>query len=342
MLPNNHQNDPFSATNITLWGPSGAGKDWLINAFVKELEHYNLIDKDFHFEMGTVNGGDPIPTPLNPMPPINIAPTTEAYDYHYSFRRVARFPVDRARDLSARNHEIIIHNDKGQVLIDCLDDQISFEATFQTLINTQNIFLVLGPLPKDMQHANLTVTQPSEPRQEGTDDDKFPDDAEVYIHSSGNNNDITGLSNINPAWGKAEYLQFVRLLFSSLKRVPGRRNIAVCMTKADQETRKGDAWDILRSRYGSLFCRELEVHGLQHNIQVFYTSAAGYLRQGGRDLPNFQGGTLRDTVRWRPVNTAAPFFWIFEQIERASLPKKSIFGMDPQEIYMPFPGPRNF
>ena len=130
--------------------------------------------------------------------------------------------------------------------------------------------------------------------------------------------------------------------FAALQRTPNRRNLAVCLTKSDQLNDRGDPWPILQRRYGSLVRREFEVRSQRHNIQIFVTSAAGFIKQDGRVMPNSQNGALRDPARWNPVNTAAPFFWLFEQIERARLPKKSMFGSDPQDIYMPYPKPRDF
>ncbi len=338
MVANNSQINPFLQTSIALWGPTGAGKDWLFRSFSKELDFYNRIDQDFHYQVGELQPGDPNPIPLSADPPLNIPPTTIFDDIHYLFGRVP-MRQDQAHQMSAHTHDIVIHNDKGQNLIDSIDDPITFESTFHTLINAQQIFLVLG-IPSE--EAQTTAPRQAIPISL-SEPDEFGTQADLWAARQGMDSEEQTMSSGTRAnWTRREYQHFIRSLFVALDRTPGR-NLAVCMTKSDQLNDRGDPWPILQRRYGSILRRELEVRSQRHNIQVFITSAAGYIKQDGKLMPNFQNGALRDPNRWNPVNTAAPFFWIFEQIERARLPKKPrMFGSDPQEMYMPYPKPREF
>ncbi len=141
-------------------------------------------------------------------------------------------------------------------------------------------------------------------------------------------------------WRVRDYVQFMRLLLAAIGRNK-RRNLAVCMTKSDQTMNlKGNPWDILQHRYSLELRNHLEINRQWHNIEVFNTSAAGFIKRNGRPDANFINGKLLNPDRWRPVNTAAPFFWIFEQIERAGLPSKSMFGRDPQKDYIGYPNRR--
>lgn len=327
----NTKNDPFQQTSIALWGPTGAGKDWLFRSFAKELEHYNRSDHDFHYQVGEIEPGQGDPVPLTGEAPLNIPPTTRSDDVHYLFERVALIQ-DEPHLLSARNHDIVIHNDKGQNMVDSLNDPLAFEDTFQTLVNSQNIFLVLG-IPTE-ETESTPVHQVS---QQSDEPDPWVNQAkglgEGYTSFSSNA--------ANLPWSRVEYQNFIKRLFAALDKTPGR-NLAVCLTKSDQFNDSGDPWLILQRRFGMMMRRELEVRRQRHNISVFLTSAAGYLKLGDKVMANFQNGTVRDPKRWQPVNTAAPFFWIFEQIERARLPQKAFLGKDPQKTYLPYPKQRSF
>jgi hypothetical protein len=320
MTPKQGQMNNFQQTQIAMWGPTGAGKDWLILSFAKELEYYNSLnrqEREFHYELGELQLGDSIPLPLSPEPPIDIAPTTDVDDLHYIFERI---PViqDSSHITSSFRHDIMIHNDKGQNLVDCLQDPYSFEGVYQNLISSQNIFLVLGiPIDKAQTENFSSALSTDLMNEVQFDGNKTPAQA--------------------TAWRVRDYVQFMRLLLAAIGRNT-RRNLAVCMTKSDQTMNlKGNPWDILQHRYSLELRNHLEINRQWHNIEVFNTSAAGFIKRNGRPDANFSNGKLLDPERWRPVNTATPFFWIFEQIERASLPPKSIFGKDPQKNYIGYP-----
>jgi len=327
-------------THIALWGPSNAGKDWLVSAFNKELDYYNRMDQGFHCEICELQPGEANPIPLAVTPP-RRAPTPNFEDYNFQFRRIA-LVRDSAHQISAQTHDIIIHNDKGANLIDSLSDRITFENTFQTLVNAQNILLILG-IPSDgsamlfptpPQNISTPLAEPDDFALARNEQDSSPAESQLGSFSQTRQAD----------WSRSEYLKFMQLLFASLGPTP-RRNLAVCLTKSDQVNYRGEPMQILQRRYGDALLRLLEVHRQYHKIEVFVTSAAGYIRQEGRLMPNFQSqnGLLHDERRWAPVNTAAPFFWIFEQIERERLQKGFVlFRGSNQKNYIPYPKSQSF
>lgn len=331
------QNNPFQHTQIALWGPSGAGKDWLFRSFAKELQFYNTnerYNRDFQYELREIiDDGNPNPSPVNPDLPRNLPATTSMDDVHYYFTRIPMIQ-DKAHQISALVHNIIIHNDKGQDLVDSLEDPDTFQAQFHTLTHAQNIFLVLG-IPSDFNKntspsSSTTASQP----------DSNPNDIqplETILDDLGRQ----GRQSVTQGnWRSVDYVNFIKQLLAVLGRT-SRKNLAVCMTKSDQlPGLKGDPWSVLWKRYNLDLHREFTVLRQWHNVQVFNTSAAGYIRVGGVPSPNMDRGNIRDMNRWHPVNTTAPFFWIFEQIERANLPLKPTFGTDPRTLYIPYPGPR--
>ena len=76
------ESSPFHPVEIALWGPTGVGKDWLISAFVKELDYFNQENHDFIYEIGIHHPGDPNPIILQAEPPSNV-PTTHSEDIRF-------------------------------------------------------------------------------------------------------------------------------------------------------------------------------------------------------------------------------------------------------------------
>lgn len=326
--------------DIMLWGPTNAGKDWLFHAFNKELAYYNQIDRDFHYEIFINNPGDPTPVPLPPAPP-PAYPTTYAEDLNYSFQRVPMLQ-DNAHKISAHAHQIIIHNDKGANLVDSLNDPFSFESTFLALTQARNLILVLD-IPSE-ENAPTQTAEPPQPQPDSEDFAQKLDDLNGKMTPPPADNNVHSAEAQSRSWSRAEYLKFMQLLLSILARTDGR-NLAVCMSKSDKLNYRGDPWQVLSRRYGAEMARLLQINQQKHQIEVFLTSAAGFARFGGRIMPNINGDSkvLIDEKRWNPVNTAAPFFWIFEKIERERLGKGFVlFRGSNQKNYIPYPTPRPF
>lgn len=322
-------------TRIALWGPTGVGKDWLFRAFAKELEYFNRTDNGFQFEIFETQPGESVSIPFISVPP-EQSPTPSFEDHNYQFRRTAMVH-DVAHQISSQVHDIILHNNKGSNLVDSLNDRVAFEDTFQVLLDAQNILLVLG-IPEEMMGTHPVPDVPALPPEPN------------FLDSEMNEQPVFPVGMVDAqfsgsrwiSWSRTEYLKFMQLFLSSLRKSP-RCNLAVCMTKSDQLSYRGDPMDVLQRRYGDALRRLLEVHRQNHNIEVFISSAAGYLKQDGRSMANFQNGGIRDPKRWNPVNTAAPFFWVFEQIERDRLQKGfALFRSGNQKSYIPYPRPRSF
>ena len=340
MFPNFRKPEKFSKspeqTGIVLWGPSDSGKDWLFRAMIRELEYFNLHDHEFEYEIFKVQPGSEDLIPVTPELPTATNPVPDVDDSSYTFRRLALLP-DSAHQINTQTHNIVVHHHKGSDLIGCLDDRIQFEDTFQALINSQNILLVLG-LPNETPQVETTMTpvfvSERTDNLEPIENDRFdkePVPDEIFESDSSR----------SLSWSRFEYLQFMKLFLTALGKT--RRNLAVCLAKSDQLNLRGDPWQVLQRRFGDAFKRQLEVYNQNHNINVFNTSAAGFIKKDGRVMPNFLAGSLREPNRWDPINTAAPFFWIFEQIERERLSNSSkLFRNDKLKKYIPYPKPRPF
>lgn len=325
-------------TKIALWGPTGAGKDWLFRSFVRELDYYNRRNEDFHYDLMRNRPGEDDLVPVTVRTPENI-PSPGHEDINYIFKREALIQ-DEAHLISAHVHDMLIHNDAGKNLVSSLNDADTFEGTYQTLIQAQSIFLVLG-IPNE--EGTVEGTSPEVNSQPGTESDKFVSVMNGNSNSAMNYGaSLHSTDALNGNWSKNTYYKFMQLLLNVLSKGP-RRNLAVCMTKSDLLNFRGDPWEMLERRHGVSLLNLLRLNQQKHNIEVFATSAAGYVKQGDREMPNISQNGIRDEQHWNPVNTAAPFFWIFEQIERERLQiGLKIFRSGKIKKYISYPAPRPF
>jgi hypothetical protein len=283
-------------SNIALWGPTGVGKDWLIRAFIKELEFLNQRQSDQYFELfitqphsSSVVAKEYLVAEV----PNEIKPSSKFSDQRFFFRR---YYTDNDLDGLEKYsiHDFIIHNDAGKNLVECLSDPNKFFTTYSALVNSRNIILALGP----------PGNSPDERAGEENDRDLQEIDSDVIHHNN---------------WTKDEYLEFTESLFQQLGG-KNTRNIAICLTKSDQDPNGSyDAWQLLERRYGEAYVKMLDNERKNHNIEVFITTAAGYVEKKGKITANFENGKIMKKDDWTPENTSLPFFWIFEAIERKRL-----------------------
>jgi MinD-like ATPase involved in chromosome partitioning or flagellar assembly len=315
--------------HIALWGPTGSGKDWLIKAFAKDLGSYN--DRDFYYSLDAIIPGEKDPEPILPesINLINVPPTPIFEDQHFVFSRIP-LRITRKNNFSSFKHDFIIHNDKGQNLVDALIDPDSFEATFMTLLSAQNILITLDPLHLEENQTSDYISKDPlklEENQESNNFSEFPDISRF-------------------GWSRYTYQKMVSNLFRILSgQDSSNRHVAICLTKMDQIPLARSPLENLRALFGVEMYRIIQEYKKAFDIEVFSTSSAGYLiRTEGGYIPNFSGGSLIDPNRWRPVNVASPFFWIFEKIERESIRQNTnwlrrIFGPNIND-YIPYPPTR--
>lgn len=128
-------------TGIALWGPVGSGKDWLVNGFAKELDHYNRTNSDFSFELNDEYGNPITPKPLSS---ITIKPTAEAEDYFLKFTRRPKVS-DHSHSIKVILININIHNDMGGNLMAALSNQGVYGSTYETLMKSKYVIVVLDP-----------------------------------------------------------------------------------------------------------------------------------------------------------------------------------------------------
>jgi hypothetical protein len=321
---------PLEQNRIVVWDPSGSEKNWLINAFAKELETINQLDQSFRYELLESVPGAQDPIAFNPGPP---GPTASfVNEYHcFIFRRMQISQQLNGPSLP-HFHEICMLNTSGWDVNKGLQDRAYNESTLQPLVNAKHIVLILGiPRVSSFQtpqsHSTDIALRISEP-EEVFQDSPFLSSSERLIP------DFPGISAQD--WSSDDYLRVFQLLFAIFGNQP-QRNISVCLMKADQQSFRGDTWSVFQRRFGNTLYKLLQFQAQYHHIEISVTSAVGYLRQGGITIPNYLNGNLRDEDNWKPVNTTGPFFWLFEQIEQERMQNsRSLFSQRRRQS-LPYP-----
>lgn len=324
----------YEQTSIVLWGPTQAGKDWLIQAFVRELEMLNDFNDNFHYRL-TENLPGNAPFIIRAQTPSNN-PSIGPSDIEYQFERLSLAKnQSREHGITERvgKHKIIIHNNAGGILAKCLTEPAFLPATYQTLTNADNIFLVMGPPSEKQSHSETPR------RNMSLEKNNIAEMIEVAALSQNTKTSQAEDTIEDTAfWSAQNYASFLERLFQSFNDRP--RNVAICMTKSDLDNFRGEHFSILERRYGPELANIVKIQSRHHTIKTFATTAAGYLgHESNYDQTN---GEIKYPNRWKPVGTTYPFFWMFELIERQRLAKEKTFFLDPRKFYIPYPKMKSY
>lgn len=297
-----HSDTSPQETEITVWGPTQSGKDWLYKGFAKELEEYTLRSEDFIFDLREKRRIDANFTPVLAEPPDDITPTAIGEDYIHSFTR--RIKQNKNNDdghkLSVYTHYINFHNNRGADLVAALLDPTRFETTFLSIIKSQYLLIVLDPNFEKIEKLSSS---------ENTNIDEYPEIA------------------LQPGMSKDNYYKVLTMLLEALAayNTPSK-HLAVCITKIDTlKISSNNSWYLLERAFGQKIYRLFDNYRRVFNMEAFATSAAGYTTKKGISEANFTAGKLLDPEHWRPVNCASPFFWIFQNKEIEQIKLKSNF-----------------
>ncbi|MFT3892774.1 MAG: hypothetical protein QM730_14175 [Anaerolineales bacterium] len=129
------------STNIAMWGPHGAGKTWLIYALAKELSWYSDRDPEFSYSIIDDTGINVWPSPPNA---IDQGPTAFPEDRLWVFERRGKKQTP-THQISSHRHSIVVHDDKGQNLIDAVVEG-GQNLAIATLQNSPNSDFVTGSI----------------------------------------------------------------------------------------------------------------------------------------------------------------------------------------------------
>lgn len=329
--------------NIALWGPTGSGKDWLIRAFAKEIEKCNQVQHPiFEYRLSEVFSDNDTRL-VSANPPDNIGPTPSVNDFHYRF---VRNPIRQEYCRFEYTHNIVLHNDSGSNLVSSVIDPIQFGIAYQTVINARNLIILVAP-PADSLSKRVEKSDENRMFEQKTrsaldevfqaDQDLNPTYQEAFPGAA------------RKDWTASDYERYITLLLEELRKNPTtfRRNVAVCLTKSDQiGALKRKPEEIFFNYFGKLR-NPFAAFSQMHNIKIFQTSSAGYFKRLNEyglpiEVPNIDNnGRLMNRDLWSPSGVAAPFFWIFQTIEREYFQEnrnrglRGLFNAGPD--YPPYP-----
>lgn len=303
--------DNILKTNIALWGTTGSGKSWLINAFAKELTWYTENDRDFIYSL---RDGDNVPIRAIRTPnDQDIAATLRAEDHVWTFERRGRDKNSRSHQVSSHAHQIVVHDNPGSHLEKAAESGLSDESIVSSVFqNSQNIILVLDP----------TAVRDS-PIVEANMSPLTKNDYGMWMES---------------------------LIDGVLAKNPGKKlRIAVCISKADLVQIQLTNEEIIKIIFGEGLLRALDLPNIEKRL--FKVSSVGYIKKssGGRRTSNIDDRksgddknriTLLDENNWNPINVVTPFFWQFEAIERERIRNNNFLG-DREKYYKAYPPPRS-
>lgn len=294
--------------NIALWGPTSAGKSWMIRALCKELAWYNQHDPEFNYRVIDHNNQ---PISINPPTRADILPTDSAVDRIIHFHREGKKKTPR-HIISAQTHRINIHDNRGLNLVEALRSPGQDRIVDTTLEDSPYVIAVLDPttfLGKTTHSASSSSTPSAS---------------------------LPGALVTVP-----EYLDSVHALchfLSSTSAGDKNKYLAICINKADSFALKSPPWQLIRMLFGREMFDLLEGFRGRLKINAFATSSVGYYWDRGIQKAN--ANALGEIVRpdqWKPCNVVAPFFWIFENKERDRLQRRGGLLGQSLEDYIPYP-----
>lgn len=277
---------------IALWGPTGSGKTWLVHALDRELRRYTQLDPYYSYDLQDEHG-NPVIADSERVP----LATDRIED---SFLRFSRSPKPGHPKLQVFVHEFIIHDNLGVSTLNALGLSSSTDAPAE--ITLERSFGVVALL--DAISANGV------------------DAPELGVLASDEN--------------YAEHVEALFQLMNSASFRAPRKYLALCVSKVDQLLHmKREPKELMQVRFRKTAERADRYANQQHSgieMAYFSTSAVGFVKRGRQTVANFnpEDGSILEPSRWLPYNVVAPFFWMFENVERASLSGKTPYRSYPK------------
>jgi hypothetical protein len=308
-------------SRVTLWGVTGSGKSWMVNAFAKELEWYNRFDKEFSYNLYEYDENNNSLKPYSSLTRLdnkiieaNIRSTDKVWVFERKFRA-----SDLRHRVSTHQHKIIIHDNAGADLtvaaggrIDTEVDQLRVEAAIKTLEVADGVALLLDPTSVEGTPVATVRETLKRPRSEY--EELITQVLEMAVKDKGKDEE--------------------------------KLRVAVCLSKSDSLQLELTPKDLVEVIFGKDlvgYLNTLEKLG-KLDIRYFRFSAVGsYFDEKGIKRPNLtdDGNGVANENAWNPVHAASPFFWIFEAIERKRVaqPVEGAFRLllaDRKELYIPY------
>lgn len=320
--------DELSLENIAMWGPTSSGKSWLIRAFAKELDIYTKTDDKFDYVLSL----DTSKVKVIAEPPSEITGNDDFLDHLYRFERRPKKGLDDAKyQVSSQSHLINIRDLPGAWSIGVAEDPDAFDEILLNYINSKYLIAVFDPT----FGSSGGFSNPKE-----------------VVYDPGNKIEYANRRDYDKDTYSKLFNRFIDLLLDNTNSDSEikQRFVAIALTKMDKIPQRRLPVEIISGKFGPKI-RELlgkylykpgqDVSTQPLVVNVFNTSSAGYIRDRVPNIdPDDPSKILKDD-KWHPDNAVAPFFWIFEMIERQRLArgqekKWGLFG-SPVDNYIPYP-----
>ena len=283
-----------------LWGPSGTGKTWLFDAFIRKV---NLIDDALAKQRPQASFSIWIDDQLGMRQhrytlDTQIVPATMDIDYQeYTFHReyLLSDGKDKIKIACTHVHQFMMMDGRGD------------ETTGQLVLdaNTEENRAKVLSAHEALKDADYLI---------------------VCVERGMRNLDQTDDQNVG-----RHYVERLRDLLS-LNRRPGQE-IVICFTKADRYGGKVAGFDAALSRMFGMYGQEVghllrELNGTRQEPPHFFVSAVGYYRdtKSGKVTPNFISGgdKLIESESWMPDEVEKPFFKILTEAEKRTIREMKI------------------
>lgn len=311
-----------------LWGPSGAGKDYLIQGFIKETEKINTDEYEY-----IVDELDGIKRPGLKLSEASLPDATSTSETrNLKFHRECRHKDNKRKKnpfYINYYHRVDIHNNRGGDLIKIPSEDPTITAPFKT---AKNFIVVMDP-PTELA-GEAAKKRSSNDEGIGKLIKEFSSDdysETVSLHDS--RNSYTGHS-------REEQYRNLQNFFAQLDsfKTESKRLVAICLTQADKHEHRGEPEGTLEKLFGEACLKLIESYNNKttYSIKIFVTTTEGF-DSPKRDSEN-------PSIK-NPTNTASPFFWFFEEAEndRLRLSKRIpqwLFGEERIRNYIPYPAPK--
>lgn len=142
---------------------------------------------------------------------------------------------------------------------------------------------------------------------------------------------------------KEEYPKLIRNFATALDKIePNRKRLfAMCVTKADTIPAWIDANldALIELKFGVEMLDVCSEIAQKHDVQIFITSAIGFLHDTNKSNCDPDKGTIIDVENWTPYGVEYPFFWVFETIEKRKIKENNHFGKFALKDYIEYPKP---
>lgn len=327
-----------------MWGPTKSGKDWLFKGFIKELEYFNSVYKDFQMVLSEYPRGQEQPKPKIVTGP-ESDPTIFREDKNWLFERRPLLQDDKHL-VSGFKHRIIFHNAPGGELLESVHSKKRFQGTLNMLQKSRYILILLDPIfsiTEEQQSLETAIDQNHQDNGDGDEfqllnDDNMKNVGHAPYEQERKRAQTSGLN-------QEDYLKFLEGLLDELALQQGnmpKRLLAICMTKMDQfQYADPDPWNLLLEVFGRHIYSLFQSRRGQFDMRIFPTSAAGFIHHMGNSEPNITGIKLRDKDEWDPINCSQPFLWFFSNSEKEKIQEASNFFFNNINKYIPYPPSRN-